>query len=118
MASAGHPGPYLNGREFNLPGELPLGLSPSTTYADFPFYLDIDDHLSLFTDGLLEARSPSGEVFSFERLRRLFASRPTATEATQAAVNFGQDDDITVVTLTRLATGKVSTATFAAPVGL
>ena len=118
LASAGHPGPYLNGREFNLPGALPLGLSPATTYVDFPFFLDVDDHLSLFTDGLLEARSPSGEVFSFERLKRLFASRPTATEATQAAVNFGQDDDITVVTLTRLATGKVSTATFAAPVGL
>ena len=118
MSSAGHPGPYLNGREFNLPGALPLGLSLSTTYVDFPFYLDIDDHLSLFTDGLLEARSPSGEVFSFERLKRLFATRPTATEATQAAVNFGQDDDITVVTLTRLPTGKVSTATFAAPIGL
>ena len=66
------------------------------------------DHFALYTDGLLEARSPSGEIFSFARLDALFSSRPNADQATQAAVDFGQDDDITVLTLTRLATGAES----------
>ncbi|HVZ84612.1 MAG TPA: hypothetical protein VG893_13145, partial [Terracidiphilus sp.] len=58
---------------------------------------------------LLEARSPAGEIYSFERLESLFASHPSASQATEAAVSFGQNDDITVLTLTRLATGEDST---------
>jgi serine phosphatase RsbU (regulator of sigma subunit) len=111
IASAGHPGPFLNGREIDLPGALPLGMATDTTYSEFGFYLRVNDHFSLFTDGLLEARSPSGELFSFDRLKSLFAAKPTAAEATQAAVAFGQDDDITVVTLTRLEKGRESTTT-------
>jgi serine phosphatase RsbU (regulator of sigma subunit) len=61
------------------------------------------DRCALYTDGLLEARTPSGEIFSFERLQTLFASGADAAQASEAAVAFGQDDDITVVTLTRLA---------------
>ena len=118
IASAGHPGPFVNGREVSLPGALPLGLAPATTYEEFQFFLRVNDHLSLFTDGLLEARSPSGELFSFERLKTLFSTKPTATEATEAAVNFGQDDDITVVTLTRLDSGKESTSTFTVRPGM
>jgi serine phosphatase RsbU (regulator of sigma subunit) len=64
------------------------------------------DQLSLYTDGLLEARNPSGELYGFDRLNTLFAARPTAEDAAQAAVAFGQDDDITVLTLTRLETGE------------
>jgi hypothetical protein len=58
------------------------------------------NHLALFAIGLLEARSPNGELYSFERLRTLFASQPTAEQAAQAAVNFGLDEDIAVLTLT------------------
>jgi serine phosphatase RsbU (regulator of sigma subunit) len=58
-------------------------------------------HLALSTDGLLEARSASGELYSFERLKTLFSTKPTAAQATEAAVSFGQDDDITVLTLQR-----------------
>jgi serine phosphatase RsbU (regulator of sigma subunit) len=67
------------------------------------------DHLSLYTDGLLEARNTIGELFGFERLQALLASRPTALQAVEAAVAFGQDDDITVLTLTRLSAGQEST---------
>jgi len=42
-------------------------------------------------------------LFGFDRLRRLLSTQPTATKAAGAAVKFGQDDDITVVTLTRVA---------------
>ena len=102
LASAGHPSPFLNGRELALDGALPLGLSSDVTYDESPLRFGIGDQLALYTDGLLEARNPSGELFSFKRLESLFAAKATAEEATQAAVNFGQDDDITVLTLTRL----------------
>jgi serine phosphatase RsbU (regulator of sigma subunit) len=69
----------------------------------------VNDHLALYTDGLLEARSKTGELYGFERIRDLFARRPDATAATEAAVRFGQDDDITVVTLVRVPLGEEST---------
>ncbi len=34
VASAGHPAPFLNRDEIDLPGALPLGISASTTYAE------------------------------------------------------------------------------------
>lgn len=110
LASAGHPAPYLNDREIELPGALPLGISPLVTYEKRRIDFKEGDHFSLYTDGLLEARNQAGELYSFTRLGRLFASHPSAAQATQAAVNFGQDDDITVLTLTRLATGNEALA--------
>jgi len=68
-----------------------------------------------YTDGLLEARKASGEIFSFERLDALLADSPDAAKAAEAAVNFGQDDDITVLTLTRLAVGEESSTRLATP---
>jgi serine phosphatase RsbU (regulator of sigma subunit) len=98
-----------------LPGALPLGVSPTASYEETTLDLKIGDHFALYTDGLLEARSQTGELYSFARLQTLFATRPNAEQATQAAVNFGQDDDITVLTLTRLAVGEASTAQLTAP---
>jgi hypothetical protein len=111
VACAGHPAPFLNGVEPEIPGALPLGLFATTTYQETALHLNAGDHLVLYTDGLLEARSPSGELYSFDRLQTLFAARPKAAEAAGAAVAFGQDDDITVLTLTRLAVGE-ETASF------
>ena len=108
VASAGHPAPFINGRELEMPGALPLGISPGVIYEESHFSVEVGDHFSLYTDGLLEARNPSGELYSFARLESLFARHPSAAQATQAAVNFGQDDDITVLTLTRLAAGGES----------
>jgi Stage II sporulation protein E (SpoIIE) len=103
LASAGHPAPYLNDKEISLPGALPLGIDPTTEYEETAVHFRPGDRCALYTDGLLEARTPSGEIFSFERLQTLFASNPDAAQASEAAVAFGQEDDITVVTLTRLA---------------
>ncbi len=103
MASAGHTPPFINGSEFDLPGSLPLGLTTGILYEELTTHIGATDQLSLYTDGLLEARNPSGELYSFDRLKLLFASKPSAEQATAAAVAFGQDDDITVLTLTRLA---------------
>ena len=102
IACAGHPAPFVNEKEMSLPGALPLGLTPGAVYEETRLELVDRDQLALYTDGLLEARSQSGELYSFDRLKSLFATHPTAEEAAQAAVNFGQDDDITVLTLTRV----------------
>ncbi len=115
IASAGHPAPFLNNREIDLPGALPLGLTPSDTYQEFSLLLGATDRLALYTDGLLEARSKTGELYSFDRLSTLFAANPTAAQATKAAVDFGQEDDNTILTHTRLAPGEESTALYTAP---
>jgi hypothetical protein len=101
LAGAGHPAPLLNGRELALPGALPLGITTEAEYSEIEFTLAPDDHLALYTDGLLEARGPSGELYGFERVGTLFASGRGAADAADAAVSFGQDDDITVLTLVR-----------------
>jgi serine phosphatase RsbU (regulator of sigma subunit) len=103
IACAGHPAPYVNDEELIFPGTLPLGVLPKAAFEETKFQMGERDQLALYTDGLLEARSQNGDLYSFGRLKTLFASRPTAEQAAQAAVNFGQDDDITVLTLTRIA---------------
>ena len=110
LASAGHPAPFLNGREIDLPGALPLGLVAEATFEETSFRPNESDHLILFTDGLLEARSAAGDLYGFHRLETLFATKPSAAEATEAAVTFGQDDDITVLALTRLVAQGESSA--------
>ena len=115
IANAGHPAPYLNHQEIAAPGSLPLGLIPVAAYEETTVHLATGDHFVLYTDGLLEARTPTGELFGFERLRALFTGRPNAEQATEAAMNFGQQDDITVLTLTRLALGEESFTQLTAP---
>jgi hypothetical protein len=115
MASAGHPAPYLNRKEVKLPGALPLGVVASVAYEETTIRLREGDHFALYTDGLLEARSATGEIFSFDRLDALFSSQPDALRATEAAVDFGQEDDITVLMLTRLVAGEKSSSQLIAP---
>lgn len=108
FANAGHLPPFLNGQEFSLDPSLPLGLVSQASYTESVIQMQVGDQLSLYTDGLLEARAADGELYGFERLHSLFATGPTAQQASQAAVDFGQDDDITVLTLTRLGAGQES----------
>jgi hypothetical protein len=115
VASAGHPAPFLNAEEIALPGALPLGLDPEQRYQAFPVRLNVGDRLTAYTDGLLEARNAAGEIFGFRRLEKLIAAGPDARRAVEAAVAFGQEDDITVLTLTRLAVGVESTTSLLAP---
>jgi hypothetical protein len=53
------------------------------------------------------------ELFGFERVQALLAGGPDAGRAVEAAVEFGQDDDITV---TRLAIGVEVSISLMAPV--
>ncbi len=88
-----------------------LGVEYETT----SLILNVGDRLTLYTDGLLEARNASGELYSFDRLQNLIATEPDARQASEVAVAFGQEDDITVLTVTRLATGVESTTLLLAP---
>ncbi len=115
LADAGHLAPFLNRDDMNLPDALPLGLDSDAIYEKTEFRLAVGDRLTFYTDGLLEARNSTGEIFGFERLHALMAAMPDATQATEAAVAFGQDDDITVLTLTRLAIGAKPSTSLLAP---
>jgi hypothetical protein len=102
IANAGHIAPYLSGKELQIENGLPLGLAEGATYAESIFQLAPEEQLTLMTDGVVEAREKSGELFGFERTAAI-VSRSNAEGIAQAAKDFGQDDDITVVSVTRLA---------------
>ncbi len=97
IASAGHIPPYLAGKELPLENGLPLGLAAGTVYAECSFQLVPDQQVTLLTDGVVEARDNAGTLFGFERSAALSIEPAEAIARTAQA--FGQDDDITVLTL-------------------
>jgi phosphoserine phosphatase RsbU/P len=99
LASAGHPAPYLNGRELEMPGALPLGIVPDQTYDLHPLQLEPGSRLTFYSDGVLEAQNPQGELLGFERVGKLAGLG--AKEIADYACAFGQEDDITVVVIER-----------------
>jgi hypothetical protein len=101
LANAGHLPPYLNSQEVSLPGGLPLGVLPNANYQEVRLYLHPGDRILLMSDGVVEARQPSGELFGFDRVHNL--SNQSAFYIADAAKEFGQEDDITVLTVRRLA---------------
>jgi hypothetical protein len=101
LANAGHLPPYLNSQEVALPGGLPLGVLATISYPEVRLYLHPGDRILLMSDGVVEARLPSGELFGFDRVHNL--SNQSAFYIADAAKEFGQEDDITVLTIRRLA---------------
>ena len=73
VANAGHLSPFLGEDELPTEGAVPLGLVDGMTYAEVPFALTRGTQLTVYTDGLLEARSASGELFGFQRVAELLA---------------------------------------------
>jgi serine phosphatase RsbU (regulator of sigma subunit) len=99
IANAGHIPPYVDGKELQFEGGLPLGISADAIYAESTFQLSPAQQLTLLTDGVVEARDKSGTLFGFERSASL--STQPAEAIAHAAQAFGQDDDITVLSVTR-----------------
>ncbi|HSU20123.1 MAG TPA: SpoIIE family protein phosphatase [Acidobacteriaceae bacterium] len=97
IANAGHLPPFLNGREIATPGALPLGLIREPEFSSAIVRLSPDDKLMLLSDGVVEAMSDSRELFGFDRTRVL--SRGSAYDMADAARRFGQQDDITALTI-------------------
>jgi serine phosphatase RsbU (regulator of sigma subunit)/predicted ester cyclase len=113
-ANAGHDLPYLHsGRgeaeELRARG-MPLGLMPGMGYEEKEIELDVGEGVFFYSDGLVEAHDPKGEMFGFPRLRVLIAERGEERtlgnflmEELYSFVGEGweQEDDITLLTLRR-----------------
>jgi serine phosphatase RsbU (regulator of sigma subunit)/predicted ester cyclase len=113
-ANAGHDLPYLhrngNAEELRARG-MPLGLMPGMDYEEKEIALDAGEAALFYSDGLVEAHNPEGEMFGFPRLRELVAEHAdkersmeeTLLEELYSFVGEGwkQEDDITLLTLRR-----------------
>jgi hypothetical protein len=98
LSNAGHLAPYRNGQEVDCASGLPLGLVAGAEYSETELQLGESDTLTFLSDGVVEARNAQGELFGFARAQAISAE-PAQKIAAQA-VAFGQEDDITVLTLT------------------
>ncbi len=97
LSNAGHLSPYLNGKELPVSASLPLGLVDSARYESLVQRLAPSDRLTFVSDGVVEAQSRNRELFGFERTLALSCS--SAQTIAETAQEFGQQDDITVVTV-------------------
>src|SRR5918992_3002601 len=77
-ANAGHDLPYLHrggdAQELRARG-MPLGLMPGMSYEEKEIVLEPRDNVLLYSDGLVEAYDPKGEMVGFPRLRALVAEQ-------------------------------------------
>jgi hypothetical protein len=99
IANAGHLSPYLDGEELVLPGALPLGVVAGVHYLTSQFRMEPGSRLTFYSDGVIEAQNQKGDLLGFERGLEL--SRQPAAAIVEAAIKFGQQDDITVVAIQR-----------------
>jgi hypothetical protein len=95
IANAGHISPYIDGREVQLENGLPLGISTHAGYSKTE--IQTNRTVTFLSDGVVEARDTKGELLGFDRTAAL--TTKTATEIADAAQRWGQEDDITVLTL-------------------
>ena len=86
-----------------MQGALPLGIIPNIEFPVLRFTMDYGDTLTLISDGILEAQKPDGELFGFERIAEHLLRSFAASSLAAAAQDFGQEDDITVLTIKRQA---------------
>jgi serine phosphatase RsbU (regulator of sigma subunit)/ketosteroid isomerase-like protein len=112
-ANAGHDLPYLhrNGEAEELRATgVPLGLMPGRGYEEKKTILEAGERALFYSDGLVEAHDPKGEMFGFPRLRALIAAHAEEgslgnllLEELYSFVGEGweQEDDITLLTLRR-----------------
>jgi predicted ester cyclase len=113
-ANAGHDLPYLwhgDAEELRARG-MPLGLMPGMGYEQKEVVLDAGDSAFFYSDGLVEAHDPKGEMFGFPRLRALVAEHGAEEERSLGdflmeelysfvGEGWEQEDDITLLTLRR-----------------
>jgi serine phosphatase RsbU (regulator of sigma subunit) len=114
-ANAGHDLPYLhrNGEAEELRARgMPLGLMPGMSYEEGGVSLGEGGCVLFYSDGLVEAHNPQGEMFSFPRLRALIAEHGEERSLGEFLMkelysfvgeSWQQEDDITLLTLRRSA---------------
>jgi serine phosphatase RsbU (regulator of sigma subunit) len=114
-ANAGHDLPYVRrggyAEELMARG-MPLGLMPGMGYEEKEIILGEGDRALFYSDGLVEAHNPEGAMFGFPRLQSLVAEHaqgePLVDFLMEELYSFTgkrweQEDDITLVTLHRVA---------------
>ena len=116
-ANAGHDPPYLrrgggDAEELRARG-MPLGLMPGMSYEEKEILLEAGDSALLYSDGLVEAHDPHGEMFGFPRLRALIVEHDDEERSLVDVLleelysfteeGWEQEDDITLLTLQRSA---------------
>jgi serine phosphatase RsbU (regulator of sigma subunit)/anti-sigma regulatory factor (Ser/Thr protein kinase) len=126
-ANAGHDLPYRRSAtgvdEMRATG-MPLGLLPGMHYDEKEITLLPGETAVFYSDGIVEAHSPSYEMFGFNRLRDLVAQHDCGEDfvpflleqLTQfTGAEWEQEDDVTIVTLQRWSEGGARASAVAAP---
>ena len=98
VANAGHLSPYLNGDETRARRRPSARHHRRRRYTQAIFDLAPGDRLTLMTDGVVEARHPPANSSASIAPRAISAQ--SAAQIAAAAQAFGQNDDITVLTIT------------------
>ena len=115
-ANAGHDLPYLrrrsgNAEELRARG-MPLGLMPGMSYEEKETILESGEAALFYSDGLVEAHDPEGEMFGFPKLCGLVAEHGEDRSLGDFLMDelysfvgedWEQEDDITLLTLKRSA---------------
>jgi serine phosphatase RsbU (regulator of sigma subunit) len=114
-ANAGHDLPYVrrggDAEELMARG-MPLGLMLGMTYEEKEIMLGAGEAALFYSDGLVEAHNPEGEMFGFPRLQALVAEHAEGESLVDFLMEelysftgewWEQEDDITLVTLQRVA---------------
>jgi serine phosphatase RsbU (regulator of sigma subunit) len=113
-ANAGHDLPYWRrnvgeAEELRARG-MPLGLMPGMGYEENEMVLEGGEEVLFYSDGLVEAHDPQGEMFGFPRLRALVAEHGRGGSLGDSLMeelysfvgeNWEQEDDITILALRR-----------------
>jgi phosphoserine phosphatase RsbU/P len=107
LANAGHLAPYCNGQELAIESGLPLGIIAEISWTQAEYQLSPGDRLTFVSDGVVEATNKKRKLFGFDRVLAL--SVQSASSIAEAAKQFGQEDDISVIAITR--TGMLERAT-------
>ena len=89
-----------------MEGAMLLGMIEGAEFSVMHFQLHENDRLILMSDGIAEAQDAHGQLFGFERIQELLRKPITAAELATVAQDFGQQDDISVVTVQRMAAMK------------
>ena len=96
LATAGHLSPWVDAQDLELEAGLPLGVVDGVEYQEKQA---CGKRFVFVSDGVVEAENAQRELFGFERTREI--SVKSAQEVAEAAKSWGQNDDITVVTVRR-----------------
>ena len=94
--NARHLLPVPGGKEIEVESSFPLGITADVDYLEGSLEVG-GNTLTFLSDGVVEATNSKGEPFGFDRTRKI--SGKAGKYIAEAARAWGQNDDITVVTV-------------------